>query len=217
MENKKYRIYSLNFKNGKRYIGATKMKLEDRWNNGNNYKTCPHVNLAIKECGWENVAHEVLDIAFSKEEAIEKEKFYIKKYNTTNPDFGYNVLPGGDVSTNKATDEMKVKLGNGWRGKHRTDEEKKKIGEGVKKTFQRKESNGHYGMKHSEETKRKMSLSHGSKPVLQYTMDGKFVKRWEFVKDVENAGIARKTNVLACCYHYNGCKSSGGYKWEFAR
>lgn len=210
-----YKIYALIFPNGKRYIGATKYELEKRWNKGRNYRTCPLVHMAIEKFGWDNVKHELIDIAFTKQDAEEKERFYIAKYDTTNEEHGYNFLPGGDVSTNEVDEKMKYKLGNGWRGKHRSEEEKKKIVEGVRKRFEREESNGHFGMKHSEETKRKMSLSHGSKPVIQYTKDGKFVRRWEFAKDAANAGIADKTNILGCCNHYKHCLSAGGYKWEY--
>ena len=155
-----YTIYCHVFPNGKRYIGVTKMKLKERWNNGNGYKTCPEMEKAIREFGWENVKHEVLDYAYSEFEADKKEREYIDMFNTTNIDYGYNVLPGGNVATNDVTDEMRIKLGNGWRGKKRTDGDKRMISEGVKKKFERPESNGHFGMKHSEETKRAMSEAH---------------------------------------------------------
>lgn len=154
-----YKIYCHIFPNGKRYIGLTKMKLEQRWDNGKSYKTCLLVDRAIKKYGWENVQHVVLATVENKEEAEEIERKYIAHYKSDNVEFGYNILPGGNVATNELTDEMRYKLGNGWRGKHRSNEDKHKIGEGVKKRFERPESNGHYGMKHTNETKEKMSIS----------------------------------------------------------
>lgn len=154
-----YTVYCHIFPNGKRYIGATKAKLKDRWNHGRNYKRCPLMHSAIKEFGWENVAHEILATARTKEEADKLEREYIRKYNSDDKNYGYNILPGGDVSNNAVTDEMRIKLGNGWRGKNRTEEEKKSIGAGVRKVFERPESNGHIGTKHTEETKAKMSIS----------------------------------------------------------
>lgn len=155
-----YTIYCHIFPNGKRYIGITKTRLESRWDNGNSYKTCPLVDRAIKKYGWENVDHEVLDTAETKEEAELKERDYIKKYKCTDGRFGYNILPGGDVATNELTDDMRYKLGNGWRGKHRTEEEKRKIGEGVRKTFKRASGNGHIGLKCNDSTREKMSIAH---------------------------------------------------------
>lgn len=155
-----YTIYCHIFPNGKRYIGLTKTSLQTRWDNGRSYKTCPLVNRAIDKYGWENICHEVLGTAPTKEKAEEMERMYIAKHKSNNPSYGYNILPGGDVATNALDDEMRKKLGNGWRGKHRTDEEKAKISAGVKEKFKRDSSNGHFGMKASDETRRKMSESH---------------------------------------------------------
>lgn len=250
-DNVHYTIYCHVFPNGKRYIGITKTSLEMRWDNGRGYKTCILVNRAIEKYGWNNVKHEILGETFSKEDAEAEERKYIALFNTTDPTYGYNILPGGDVSVNDATDEMKYKLGNGWRGKHRSEEEKQKIANGVKKRFERKESNGHFGMKHSEEAKLKMSNTHieqwkndglrikasermknrfkdedfkekvlanlrkhaenTSKPVLQYTRDGKFVKRWLSISEIVRSGFSN--HVGDCCRHKRNF--SGGFIWEF--
>ena len=154
-----YSVYCIEFPNGKRYIGITRLKPEARWGDGKKYKTCVLVNRAIEKYGWKNVTHLVIDQAETKEEAEAKEKYYIAAYKTTDKEFGYNILAGGDVSTCELTDEMRAKLGSGWRGKTRSQEEKDKISAGVKKTFNRAESNGHRGLSASAETKNKMSES----------------------------------------------------------
>lgn len=155
-----YTIYCHVFPNTKRYIGITKTDLNKRWGNGENYKTCPLVYCAICKYGWDNIQHEILDKVDTLDSAETLERFYISKFQTQNRKYGYNILPGGDVGNNHADEEMRRKLGNGWRGKHRSEEEKKKIGEGVKKTFSRADSNGHFGLKASKDTRRKMSESH---------------------------------------------------------
>lgn len=278
-----YTVYCHIFPNGKRYIGITKTTLEKRWDNGKSYKTCPLVNRAIEKYGWENIKHEVLCVVETKEDAELQEREFIKKYNTTNPKFGYNILPGGDVATNPVTDEMRYKLGSGWRGKKRTEDEKKRIGEGVRKKFSRPEGNGHIGVKATKGTKKKMSESQKkswedekrrkeasdrmkrrmadqeyrkrildnlaknqrpkgtwnmeestkkklsqrmtgrwigdksptSKPVLQYTKDGKFVKRWANAGEAERAGIAKRDGISKCCNNKPHCKTAGGFMWRF--
>ncbi len=280
-----YWIYCHVFPNGKRYVGLTRTKLERRWgHNGGNYKTCVLVNRAISKYGWENVEHVIIDAAKTKEEAEEKEKYYIRKYDSDNPEHGYNMLPGGDVSTNDATEEMRYKLGNGNRGKRKTEEEKRKISEGVKRAFNRPESNGRIGSKAAEETKRKMSeaqkatwddekrerasrkmkermsnpkykkrivdnlqkyqqrpgerhlsdsakeklsrfhkgrwigeKSPTSKPILQFTKDGKFVKRWVNAGEAERAGIGCRRNINKCCHDKTGKYTAYGYRWEFEK
>ena len=52
-----------------------------------------------------------------------------------------------------------------------------------------------------------------SKPVLQYTKSGEFVREWKSTKDVQrNLGYFHN-NISNCC---NGkCKSSNGFIWKF--
>ena len=154
-----YYIYCHTFPNGKRYVGITRTSPKRRWGDGRNYSTCPLVYRAIQKYGWENVTHEIIDTAESKEDAENKERYYICEFMTNYPEHGYNVLPGGDVATNLLTPEMRYKLGNGQRGKPRTEDEKRKIGDGVREVFSRPESNGHFGHHHSEDTRRQMSES----------------------------------------------------------
>lgn len=154
-----YTIYCHLFPNGKRYVGLTRTSLKARWGNGENYKTCLLVNRAIEKYGWENVTHEILATAETKEEAEVLERQYIKSFKTTNPNYGYNILPGGDVSTNDATPEMREKLGRGMRGKHHTEEQKQKISEGVKRSLADGSMSRHTGWKQTDEAKAKMSKS----------------------------------------------------------
>lgn len=279
-----YTVYCHVFPNGKRYVGITRTSVDRRWGNGENYSSCPLVYRAIKKYGWENVSHEILTEVSTLKEAEDKERHFIKVFDTQNPVHGYNVLPGADVSDNSATDEMRQKLGNGWRGKHRSEEEKRKISRGVRRTFSREESNGHYGLTASEATKEKMSESQRnrwsekselreeaslrlrermadpgykekivsnlakyqrkpgewkmpdeakkklrektkgkwlgekspcSKAVLQYTVEGQFVKRWANAGEVERAGIASRSNISKCCRGVPHVKTVGGFVWKF--
>ena len=117
------------------------------------------MNKAIRKYGWENIRHEVIDTAESKEVAEAKERYYINLYGSDRPTHGYNVLPGGDVADNPLTDEIRYKLGNGQRGRSRTDEEKTRISVGVREKFSRPDSNGHLGMHHADSARQKMSAS----------------------------------------------------------
>lgn len=154
-----YTIYQHFFPNGKRYFGVTKTSLTKRWGyNGYNYKN-QLVGRAIAKYGWDNIGHDVIVTCETKDEAEEMERWLIARYRTDDPEYGYNVLPGGDVATNDATPEMRYKLGNGKRGRHLSEEHKKKVSEGLKRAFNRPESNGCIGKKASEETKEKMRKS----------------------------------------------------------
>ena len=93
---KEYYIYLHRNKiNGKVYIGQTCQKPEKRWNYGHGYKNCPRFYSAIVSYGWSNFEHIILENNLTSDEANEKEQYYIKKYNSQNPDLGYNLTEGG--------------------------------------------------------------------------------------------------------------------------
>ena len=84
--------------NGKNYFGITSRKPEERWgHNGCKYKTSPHFYSAIQKYGWDNFEHNILFDNLTKEEACTKEQELIKKYNSMNRKFGYNLITGGEV------------------------------------------------------------------------------------------------------------------------
>lgn len=154
-----YTVYQHIFPNGKRYVGVTRNSVKKRWGyRGCNYRT-QVVGRAIEKYGWDNIEHEIFCVCETKEHAERVERFLVSHFDTMNPERGYNVLPGGDVSVNDATPEMRYKLGNGSRGRPHTEEEKRKISEGCKRAFDRPESNGCIGKRASEETKAKMRES----------------------------------------------------------
>lgn len=90
-----YTVYMHNNKiNNKKYIGMTKRKVEKRWqNNGKGYSRQTKFFNAILKYGWDNFDHVILEHCETEEEALNKEAFYINKFNTINN--GYNVCPRG--------------------------------------------------------------------------------------------------------------------------
>lgn len=98
MENcKNYCVYlHVNKFNGKIYIGITSRKPEIRWRSGKGYSEDTYFGRAIKKYGWDNFGHYILEYDLSKEEAGEKEKYYIQYFNSLAPN-GYNSQPGGFI------------------------------------------------------------------------------------------------------------------------
>jgi hypothetical protein len=71
------------------------------------------------------------------------------------------------------------------------------------------------GISFSEETKRKISenkINKGIKPVLQYDLEGNFIKEWESIKSTR---LIIKGDVQACCN--NKQKTAGGYLWKYKK
>lgn len=94
LRNRKYVVYvHTNLINGKVYIGQSCDYL-DRWRcNGKNYFQSIKFYNAIKKYGWSNFSHEILYADLNKEDADEKERLMIAKYNSI--DDGYNLKSGG--------------------------------------------------------------------------------------------------------------------------
>ena len=97
----KYTIYKHTNKiNGKSYIGQTiQADIRIRFKNGRGYRQQVVFGKAISKYGWDNFTHEILETVDTKEQANEREQYYIKFYNTYigfNDACGYNATLGGD-------------------------------------------------------------------------------------------------------------------------
>lgn len=104
-----YSVYMLTSPIGKKYIGITSESVSKRWKNGHGYKHNTHLTQAIAKYGWDAFEKEVLVDRLSREDAEMLERTYIAAYRTTDRLYGYNILPGGDVS-NGHSDETKRKI-----------------------------------------------------------------------------------------------------------
>ena len=95
--------------NSKRYIGITNQRPLYRWRtDGSGYKH-QIFGRAINKYGWENFDHELLAVDVSKKEACELEQKYIQEYQTTNPEYGYNVSTGGEAGAAGAYNNIQSK------------------------------------------------------------------------------------------------------------
>lgn len=104
LNDENYIVYiHINKINNKKYIGISS-DVKKRWaNKGKNYYD-QVFGLAIQKYGWDNFEHKILYENLSKEEACKKEQELIKKYKTTEKDFGYNRSEGGDSGSKGAYD-----------------------------------------------------------------------------------------------------------------
>lgn len=91
---KKYIVYKhTNLINNKSYVGITKESDPNkRWKDGKGYSYNKKFFQDIIDFGWNNFSHEILEQFLTEDEALEKEKFYIKKFDCVN--HGYNQIYG---------------------------------------------------------------------------------------------------------------------------
>lgn len=219
------------FPNNKRYIGITKNKPEYRWNKGEGYKRQPYIYKAILKYGWDNIKHIILEMNLSENEAKQKEKYYIKLYNTNNKQYGYNLTEGGDgtsgyhltkehidkiIYTNKTRiikEKTKEKLRLANIGKKASCETK------LKMSNKRKgKNNSFYGKHHSIKTKKLISEANSgfnnkkSIHIAKYSANKELIQIFGSLRQAELSGYNRmkyknKLNEI----EYIEC---GGYLWK---
>lgn len=127
-------IYKLSNKiNDKIYIGQTKKTLKERARNGYGYQGCRHLYFAIQKYGWENFYYTILAICFSEEQANIQEQYWIKYYDATNPEKGYNISAGGAIRNDN--EETKNKISNSVKKLWENSEYKKRQSEANKQSW----------------------------------------------------------------------------------
>lgn len=190
---KKYTVYIHKNKiNNKIYVGQTCNDVNDRWNNGKGYKNNLLFYDDIKKYGWNNFDRIIVKTNLSNVEADCLEKDLINTYNLTNSDYGYNHTMGG----------------KGLLGYNHTSETKRKI------------SNSKIGVLHSEQHKKNIGKSvsgdknYRSQKVNQYTLDGDYIKTWDYIKQAETELNLSHGAISACCRNIQ--KTAFGYIWRYA-
>ena len=131
-----YTVYLHKFPNNKVYIGITSQNVNRRWRNGKGYRHKQDlVFRAIQKYGWENIEHIILHENLSKEQAEQKEIELISEYNAMNPKNGYNCESGGSVHKT-LSEETRQKLRDANIGKKHTEETKRKMSISIKKAYE---------------------------------------------------------------------------------
>lgn len=106
MSETNYIIYAhINKINNKVYVGQTSLAPQIRWgNNGIGYKRQNFWN-AIQEFGWDNFEHIILESNLTSEQADMQERYWIKYYNSLEPN-GYNCDSGGGGISESTKERM---------------------------------------------------------------------------------------------------------------
>jgi group I intron endonuclease len=91
-------IYQALFPNGKKYIGKSKNFESRKYHHLRDAKRGSDLifHRAIKKYGSENIIWEIICECLDENDMTEKEIFYIKEFNTIDPDFGYNMICGDE-------------------------------------------------------------------------------------------------------------------------
>ena len=182
-------VYRLISPSGKSYIGITSKPFKHRFSQHvtkwkNKAYSCKLFN-AFDKYPPDLWTHEIL-FEGNKEETQQKEIEYIKLYRTQEDDFGYNILPGGELSRLglKNSDEWREKFLEKMKGRPRppfTDEWKANL------------SKAHLGEKHPPERVEKNRINHMGKPGKASPLKGRKISEEHRIKII-NATIERSKN-----------------------
>lgn len=94
--------------NNKVYIGQS-VRIQERLQEHRTNSSNPHLKRSIHLYGEDNFSFDIL-CECSESELDDKEKEYIAKFNSTDPEKGYNIQPGGKLSEAVKSAEYRVYL-----------------------------------------------------------------------------------------------------------
>ena len=226
-----YTVYKItNICNEKIYIGVTSKTVEQRWKSHilSSRKNQLALGAAIRKYGEDNFKIEVLELCSSKHQALEQEIFWIKELKSyISSGRGYNMTLGGDglfgykhseetkrAMSKKRKGSLNHNFGKQWgRTSHPADflEMMSEMHSG--------QGNPMYGRKHSDTSRQKISeanklRTYKTTPVLQYSLDGSFLKRFESAQEAAKAVCGRDDRILSVCKGQR--KTHKNYKWQYA-
>lgn len=188
-------IYKVtNMINKKVYIGKTIFTLEKRKNDHikqSKFKSTSYFHKALNKYNFNNFIWEILEETNNLED---REKYYIKLYNSTNNLLGYNLTLGGEGSKGRVlSEETKNKISN--------------ANKGYKKRL---------GIKHTE--KSKLQISNSKKDLCSLPI----IKQEAIIKLYSTGAysircIARNYNVSPLCINRiikNGKPFTNYYRYQ---
>lgn len=180
-----YEVYKITNKvNGKVYIGITNRGAGARFKqhlfeaeHGSSFR----FHNALRKYGADGFDINIISFCKNAEELKEREKFFIKEYDSTNPEKGYNMTEGGDGTFGRpCSEETKQKISIANSGKTASEYTRKLLSEAGKVRTEGRDKywkSGKIG-----ETRKK--------PVLQYTLDGDYITEYSGVNEA-----SRKTGI----------------------
>ena len=174
--------------NGKQYIG--KKIFDSQWRTylGSGIG----IKNAIKKYGKENFSRKIIDLAESKEELNEKEKFYINAFNAIKSPMFYNIAKGGiggDTYCGKSAEEMEI----------------------IRQKISRKgDKHPMYGKHLTNDAKVRISQKMGRRVICEETGIV-----YNSTRDVERQTGFHHENIASCCR--GKICTSHGFHWKYIK
>ena len=203
--------------NGKVYIGQTIRNIEIRWHehlrhgfNSNSNEYSRHLYNSMRKYGKENFNIELIE--YCENDLIDdREMFWIKHYNSFDPDYGYNLTLGGDGSRQIDYEEVYRRYDNGESLYHIAEAmnlSRSNLSQ-ILKGYDSYDKNETWAR-----AMRDISKDKGTS-VSQYDLSGNFIATFPSAKAAERCvPKATHVNIRKSCNNKKGL--SGGFQWRFA-
>jgi len=204
------------FNNEPFYVGKGKSKRDKHHlylrnsNKTHNKYLTSKINKIIKESNQEPIIIRVKD-NLTELESFGLEKTLIKVIGRKDLNQGtlVNHTDGGEGETGKIITEL-ARTHSGTFKKGQTPWNKNKKGTYHVHTEESKNKIRYcnLGLKRSEEQCLNIAISRGSKPVLQYDVNGNLIREWSYIGEIRRAGFKTVPIILA-----RGTNYANGYLW----
>lgn len=225
VEDRPYKLYMhINKFNNKKYIGITKNRPEERWLSGKGYKYNIRFYNDILKYGWDDgFEHEILLCGLTYEEACNKEIELIEKHQTRDKNKGYNIAIGGDAPFGGGIPILQYTLDGSfireWTSATEASRETGINRENITACCnheERRQAGGYIWVikeGYIAETCDAYYLNRYTRTVVQYTLNGKLIKKYDSIDNASNETGIPYINIIQCCNHTQ--KTSGGYIWIY--
>ena len=197
-----------NIVNNKKYIGSSldyRQRIrQHKYSLRKNTHYNKHLQSSFNKYGEEKFTFELLELCSN---LIERETFHIYDKNVLNPLFGYNKATNIESTSGYIMSEYSRK-------KMSLAKIGKKMHSNTKKALIKANKERIYNTSHlrTAEVINKISKAL-MKPVLQYDLQGNFIKEWSSVKEASNFYNILHTNISVCA---RGKRlKAGNYQWFY--
>ena len=239
-------IYLRTSPSGKYYVGQTcnEERRQKDWMNLNRDYSGGLINNARNKYGPENFQYEILfevELA-DKDEVIkiidEKEIYFIEKYDSTNPDYGYNISLGGKggyitnkdyIKNNyyayKDIEIVQLSVGgnyiNTWKDVYEASTSIDKQSINIINCCNNRVMTAYNYVWMFKSDYELISSNFNNKfkrniyGVVQLDLNGKFIKEFSTSMEAEKETGILCGSITAVCRNSPGHRTAGGYRWVF--
>ena len=146
----------------------------------------------------------------------EKEIYYIKFFNSyigqdKNKNYGYNMTPGGEGKNYDSYDKI-FELWDAGNSISQIAFKIKYNRDTIRRILIDYEN---YSIEESNRRAHVLSGLSKSKSIIQYDLEGNFIKEFDSVSQAERETKISHSNIINVANHKKGHKSAGGYRWEY--